>query len=642
MSRFPTLLSPVRVGPVELRNRVVMLPHVTHYATPQGKPTDRLGAYYLERARNGVALIVTGSQFVHPTGGGPGTIPAYDIATMAAWKPLLDPVQRHGTTVVAQLSHHGPEAVSWFTGRELWAASAVPNPFIGELPRPVARADIEELVAGFVTAAVNALEVGFDGVEIKVGHDGILRTFLSPLSNRRDDDYGGSTENRGRIVVEVLDAVRGAVGGDVLLGIRLCADERLPGGYGLEDAVRFARGWVDAIDYVSTDHGTWQSMDYQIPPADITADELLATSARLRQDLNVPVIAAGRITDPQTAEAALADGKADLIGLARPLLTDPEWVTKAAHGLADHIRPCVACNQLCVGNLARNMPIGCVHNPAAGRELEWGSVVERARSARRVIVVGGGVAGMKAAETAARRGHTVTLFEASDQLGGQVAVAARARGRQAWGGIVDHCRCMLESLEVDVRLGVRASVDSVSAEAPEVVVVATGARPLPPPFPVAEGVDVRTSIDVLQGNAPHGLSVVVLDYGRRAEGATTVEHLAADNRVRWVTPAPWAGMDLDPATAAPLRRRLGTLGVEVRPQTTVVAYDGETATLFDVLCHKADRAAPVDAVVVAGNRASVNADVVPPGVEHHVVGDAVAPRDVGIAMLEAERIGRSL
>jgi 2,4-dienoyl-CoA reductase-like NADH-dependent reductase (Old Yellow Enzyme family) len=640
------LASPFRLGALEVRNRVVFGPHVTLYCSHEGRPTEREGAYLAERAEGGVGMIVTGSQHVHPSGGGPRTVAAYDPDAMSGWVPIVDRCHRAGARMVAQLSHHGPEAVSGFTGRPLLAASAVPNPVVGEIPATITRDQIAEVVAGFATSAGHAVEAGFDGIELKVGHDGLLRTFLSPRTNRRDDDYGGDPAGRVRIVLEVLGAVRHAVGPEVPVGIRLCLDERLPGGYGADDAIAAAVTMAGAgAAWIHTDLGTWASMEHQIPPMTVPHGHAAELAARLRSAVDPPVIASGRIHTPELAEELLSSGGADLVSLARPLIADPGWAAKALSGATDRIRPCVACNQLCLGNLVRELPISCVHNPAAGREGELGrATVVLADRPRRVVVVGGGPGGLKAAEAAARLGHRVTLFEAAARTGGQVRIAAGAPDHHEWAGIVDHLERELGHLGVDMRTSTRADADVVMAERPEVVVVATGSRPAPPPFPVAGA----TLVDQWRAvpDPPCDRTVLVHDTGRRFEGAAVVETLAAaGNRVCWVTPTPWAGFEVDPATAAPLRRRLAALGVDVRAQRTVLEVRADGVTLLDVVTGAVEPAPPVEVVVTAGNKAASDELVTElrgraPAVV--AIGDAVAPRDVATAILEAERAVRAL
>jgi len=643
----PHLFSPLTLNGVELRNRVVFGPHVTMFGSADSRPTRRDRFYYEERARGGVGLIVTGSQFVHETSRHSRTIDASRREVVAEWRETIDAVHRHGTKIFAQLTHHGIEMDTRHTRREQWGPSPVPNPAAGgEVPKPMTLADVAELEAAFARSAGWMVETGFDGVELKVGHDGLLRTFLSPYFNRREDAYGGPVENRMRLALETLAAVRDQIGPDVPLGIRFCMDEGFPGGYGLDDALVFAERFAASglLDYVNTDMGTWLRADLQVPPMTVPQGFALAATARVKQVVgDLPVVAFGRIKDPAMAEEALASGGADLIGLVRPLLTDPEWAAKAQRGDDADIRPCVACGQECIGRLVHDLPIGCVHNPAAGDEERLGSTaLTPAEEPRRVVVVGGGPGGMKAAETAALRGHEVVLLERADVLGGQVVYAARAPEHGEWGEMVTHLAGRLERLGVDVRLGVDADAETVLALDPGAIVVATGAEAGPPLFD-GDGMAVLDEFSVLSGEEPAGLDVVLLDHGVRFEGSALAETLAArGNRVHWVTPAPTVAFQVDPTTMLPLRRRIAEHGVDLRPESTVVAAHGDTVTLLNAMAGTTEELSGVEAVVVAGAKAPRGAlagQLEQAGVEVHAVGDCVAPRHVAAAMRDGMLAG---
>ena len=319
MSAFPELFSPLTVNGVRLRNRVVFGPHVTMYGSVDSEPTRRDRFYYEERARGGVGLIVTGSQFVHATSRHSRTIGATERATTFAWRDTIDAVHAHGTAIFAQLTHHGIEINTAHTREVLWGPSAVPNPAAGgEIPKPMTHADLHELRSAFARAAFHAVEAGFDGVELKVGHDGLLRTFLSPYFNRREDEYGGDVEGRMRLPLETLAAVRDAIGPDVPLGIRFCMDEGFPGGYGLEDALEFARRFSAAglLDYVNTDMGTWLRADLQVPPMTVPQGFALDATRQVREATGgLPNVALGRNKDPAIDEVSLVCSCSDSIGM---------------------------------------------------------------------------------------------------------------------------------------------------------------------------------------------------------------------------------------------------------------------------------------------------------------------------------------
>jgi mycofactocin system FadH/OYE family oxidoreductase 2 len=647
-TRYPHLFSPFHIKGVELRNRVVFLPHVTMYAGEDRRPSERLRHYYLERARGGVGLIVTESQYVYVNGGAANTVDASNREGMLAWRETIAAVHAQGAKMFAQLTHHGSQTFSHATSLPLWGPSPVSDPSVGEIPHVMGLDEIRAVIDASAGAAANACAAGFDGVELKVGHDGLLRQFLSPYWNRRDDEYGGSIEKRMRLVLETLAAVRSAIGIDMPLGLRFCLDEGIPGGYGLEDALGFARHFAATghVDYLSADMGTWMRLDLQIPPMTWPEGYALEAAAALRAATQLPVIAFGRIKRPEQAEEALASGAADLVGLARQLIADPAWAVKAATGRATDIRPCVACNQLCVGNLARSLPIGCVHNPAAGREERLGALTLRsAKAPKRVLVVGGGPAGLKAAEVAAHRGHRVTLLERAQLLGGQVTLAATTPGHGEWGEIATHLAAEIGRLGVETCLGIDATPETVLAAAPDAVVIATGSAPAPPPFAPVEGLVVLNDLDVLRGPGPQGKSVLLLDLGVRFQGAALVEMLAArGNSVRWVTPAPFVGAEVDPSSLLDLRRRFAGLGIVCMPEHTVIATAPGTITLLNVFTGAVTQV-EAETLVVAGARRAVDdlATAIRGRVpELHVVGDSVAPRTVSMAIYEGELAGRAI
>jgi 2,4-dienoyl-CoA reductase-like NADH-dependent reductase (Old Yellow Enzyme family) len=644
-------LDPFVLNGVELRNRVVMLPHVTLYAQ-DGRPSERLARYLVERARGGVGLIISESQSVHRAGGHPSCVDAWDETAVAGWRSPVDAIHGHGARIFAQLSHFGVEASPQHTRRELWAPSAVPIPAVNEIPYAVSAAEMAEVVDGFVISARNLLEVGFDGIEIKIGHDGLLRAFLSPATNHRSDAYGEGESGRFRFPLEVLAAVRAAVGERVPVGVRLCLEEGIPGGYGLAEAIRFAEACVTAgVDYLSADMGTRLRVDLSSPPMSAPHSPLIDAIRSLKQSVDVPVIGYGRIVDPADADAIVRDGVADLVGMARQLLVDPEWVDKVRKGLVEDIRPCVACNQECIGRIATDAPIGCVHNPAGGREAQFGPL--RPVATRRVVaVVGGGPAGLKAAEVAAARGHDVVLFEAADQLGGQVRLAAAAPDHVTWGRIVEHLAGRIQRLGVDVKLGTRACAADVMALVPDAVIVATGSQPTQVPFDVDRGVPVLTAWDLLDeraassGEVPHDKDVMLVDLGVRFEAAAMVEQLVRfGNRVRWVSPALVVGHEIDPGTLTLLRKRLADHEVRFLPTSAVLRADWDAVLMVDTLSQRVAVTPGVDAVVVAGNKRSegaLAADLADRVPRLMTVGDAVAPRNVTMAIHDGEVAGRAV
>jgi 2,4-dienoyl-CoA reductase-like NADH-dependent reductase (Old Yellow Enzyme family) len=647
-SDLSRLFEPVSLGAVTVRNRIVMLPHTTFY-TQAGRPSDRHHHYYLERARGGVGLVIVESMNVHESGHVGGTIDAFDAEAMAPWRRTIDAVHGEGAKMFGQLTHFGLEASPADSLKPLWSPSAIPSPVTREIPKAMTLSDIAEVKAGFAASAANAREAGFDGVELKVGHDGMLRTFLSPFSNHREDQYGGTPENRVRFVVETIAAVRAAIGPDTALGVRISLDEGFPGGYGLDEGIEYARliAASGQLDYMTSDLGTWAGFTLFAAPTSIKPGYADKATAAMKAVTGLPVIAFGRIKRPEHAAQIVAEGTADLIGMTRQLLTDPEWARKVADGRLDEIRPCVACNQECIGRALRSLPISCVHNPGAGREGTLGVLTRRvAAQPKRVLVVGGGPAGLKAAESAALAGHEVVLVERAPRLGGQVALAARAPGHDEWGEIVSHLESRVRALGVEVRLGVEATSTSLAADHADAVILATGAGPGPWPFGADPAATVLDEWQVIEGDAPRSTRVVMVDLGVRFEPAAVLETLLhRDNEVYWIAPTPTVGVEIEPGSLIALMARLADAKLHRMPTTMPIAAGADDVTVIDVLTGRTLQIADVGAVVVVGNKVSNNSLTIElEGSRTNVqsVGDCVAPRHTAISIYEGEVAGRAI
>ena len=478
MSRFPHLLSPLESGRLRLRNRVVFPAHQTLFSDG-GVVGDRQRAYYVERARGGVGAIVVEGGAVHPTA---VKFPAYlrfdEPRIGPSLERLAEEVHAAGGVVFAQLAHSGSRMPSWDSRMPLWAPSDVHSANSDEIPHAMTEADIGALIDGFVRSATVAVGAGLDGVEVHAAHEYLLGEFLSPLNNRRDDAYGGPLANRARLALEVVAAVREAVGGHVV-GLRMNGSDLVPGGHGVDDAVAFARmvETSGAADYLSVSAGTSRDNDLIVPPMDVAQGVHVHLAAAVKQAVSLPVFAVGRIKRPEHAEEILADGHADAVAVARALIADPEWVRKAAEE-PEAIRPCVGANDGCFGRLFRTRPISCLVNPAVGLERELGvGTAPPAAPARRVLVVGGGPAGLEAARVAAERGHAVTLHEATAELGGALRLASLPAARRELWELVDFQVAAVQRAGVEVVLGSRLDAGDVRSAGAEAVVVATGARP---------------------------------------------------------------------------------------------------------------------------------------------------------------------
>ncbi|MEC3977302.1 mycofactocin system FadH/OYE family oxidoreductase 2 [Amycolatopsis sp. H20-H5] len=543
--RYKYLFSPLRLGPLTVRNRIVFSAHLTNYAE-NGHPTEQHAAYYAERAAGGAGLIITEEHSTHPTdwpyeklihGFSPSVIPGY--------RRITDAVHAHDVPILAQLNHNGGQASSMYSRLPVWAPSAVADPMFREVPKAVDAREIAEIVHGYGLVAGHCALGGFDGVELQCSHSSIVRGFLSPATNVRTDSYGGPLAHRARILLEIVDVVREAIGPGRALGVRLCGDELIEGGTTIDEAVEVAR-LVEAtgkVDYINTSIGVATATLYMIEASmHIPPGYAMFIPSAIREKVSLPVVGVGRFKDPVQAERALAEGQCDLIGVVRGQIADADFARKARSGNATHIRSCLSCNQECVGRMGLNRWLGCIENPRTGKE-STPLPLPTARPGH-VLVIGGGPGGLQAAVTAAKRGHRVTLVEQAEQTGGQVALAATVPSRAEFLDLTRNLLAECVRLGVEVRTGVTADLDLVRAERPDAVVLATGAKPDRPWWAgeLDRIVDVR---HVLDGSvSPEGTVVVVDDLGFHQ--ATSVAELLADRgcAVRVLTSGMVVGQDL--------------------------------------------------------------------------------------------------
>jgi 2,4-dienoyl-CoA reductase-like NADH-dependent reductase (Old Yellow Enzyme family)/thioredoxin reductase len=663
---FPNLFSPLRIGPQVLRNRVVMGAHFTAFAEPGprfGEPGfygRRIGRYLADRAKGGVAAVIVGQTAVHPT-------TAYQVVNHAqAWdedaiphfEALTSQVHEHGALAILQLVHNGGVNNGAYSKLPVVAASDVCN--LVEAPKPSELDEIREIVGYFAACAANAMRGGFDGIEIQGAHGYLIHEFLSPKSNRRTDQYGGSLENRLRFGAEVLDAVRDATEGALAVGLRLVGDEEQPAGHGLdaddcaEIAARFELlGLVDFLNVSVGVSGTGM-VRTNYAPHGLGAYAGAAVKNAVRE---TPVFIVHRIVTPEEAEGILARGEADAITLVRALIADPEWVNKAKDGQAVTIRKCTGSNQSCYGNLFQAMPINCVQNPAVSREDELGlGTMIPAPQPKRVVVVGGGPAGLEAAWVAAARGHSVTLLERSSQLGGKVRLAQALPGRHELADFADWRAAECERRGVDIHMDAEGTAESVLALNPDAVVVATGGRasttgsakwhrmPIPggeQPFVIDHETALKAALD---GDAL-GRRVIVLDAVGHIEGVGISELLASMGKnVTLVCPLPTPSA-LDFETAAAALPRAVRAGVRWRPSTAIAAIGNHEVTLLDLLSTETEVLSDVNTVVIR-THGTPNADLYF-ALEGKVselirVGDAVAVRYCDRAIYDGHLAGRAI
>ncbi len=663
-SQYTYLWRPLQLGPVTVRNRIVFAAHLTNYAE-DGMPSEQHAAYYEARARGGAGLIITEEHSVHPTDWPyEKMIHAFHPEVVPGYRRITDRVHAYGTPIFAQINHNGGQASSMYTRLPVWAPSAVADPLFREVAKAVDELEIAEIVAGYAEVAARCKEGGFDGIELQCSHSSIVRGFLSRATNKRTDGYGGSLEHRARILHEIVAAVREAIGPSLALGVRLCGDELIDDGITIDETVEVAKA-VEAnghVDYINTSIGVATASLFMIEASmHIPPEYAMFIPSALRKAVNLPVVGVGRFKDPLQAERAIAQGHADLIGVVRGQIADPDFAAKARAGHHHDIRLCLSCNQECVGRMGLNRWLGCIENPRTGRESVPLPPPVRAALTKHVVVVGAGPAGLQSAISAAHLGHRVTVLERDAEPGGQVRWAAKVPNRAEFGDLVRNQVLECDRLGVDVRYGVEATVESVLALAPGAVVIATGAVPArpwwapPEPDPADNGagfadLKVIDVLDVLTGRfAPTGSVIVIDELGFHQ--ATSVAELLADRgcTVEVLSPGMVVGQDL--GITLDMENwwlRAGKKGIVQTTDSVVVGCEGGALT---VLHHPTGATAPktADWVVLAVPAApadhlyrELRDRCAGTAIRVHRVGDCVAPRRAHAAVVDGDRIGAKL
>ena len=481
---FKRLLSPISIGKVHLKNRIFRPPHGTHMG--DGAITDDLIAYHEARAIGGVGLTILEGMAVHPSC--PTRINGWDPRLEDSYARLMDTIRPHGMAVFQQIWHGGHNFLaSGADGNPLrmsapWSSSDVPSPAWGITPIPMTKAMIDDVVESFAKTAVRCERGGLQGVEIHAAHGYLLQQFLSPHINRREDEYGGDAEGRMRFLLETMRAVRGSVSGDFAVGVRFSPD-LLPGGFGVSEiqAVLERLESEGLIDFLNLSMGSYHSVTKVIGGMHEPTGYELETSVPIAQRSKVVRLVTGRFRTLDDAEQALRESPIDMIGFVRAMIAEPELVKKATEGRANEIRPCIGCNQGCLMGLFLEGRVGCTVNPAVGRERTLSDAAMLASSGstqrKKLVVVGGGPAGLEAARTARLRGHDVVLFEATNQLGGAVNIAGECPTRRGIRDITLWLEDEVFRRGVDVRLNTYASPEDVLDENPDAVLIATGSLP---------------------------------------------------------------------------------------------------------------------------------------------------------------------
>ena len=655
---FKRLFTPISLRGKTLRNRIVFGAHTANMAV-EGLPTEQHAAYYAERAIGGAAMIVVEPMPVHQAAVlTRGNVSPSDDSVIPHFRRVTEAIRSNGAVAIQQLYHvgqHGDADNSFHAG---WSPSGLPSYHDSDGSHRMTEAEIEETIDGFVQAARRCREAGFDGVEVWAAYHSMLDQFWTPWSNRRDDRWGGSLENRTRMSREVMTRIRRECGEDFIVGLAVNDEPEVEVALKREALAEIIELHDrDAlIDYVTCGTGSYFDF-YKIMPTFLYPERLGADLAAVLKSTvrHALVTAESHIRTPENAESVLREGQADLVSIVRGQIADPHLAAKAAAGRPEDIRGCLSCNQMCWGRRSRDYWISCVINPSAGREWEWGGDrFTPAERPKRVLVVGGGPAGLEAARVAAERGHRVALSEASSCLGGQFRLAGLQPRRAQILDLIDWYQRQLSQLQVDVRFGQYVEAEDVQREGADHVIIATGSLPpdgafqraLPQFESIPGGGQVLSVEAVMAREARPGKRVVLLDDGGNWKGCGTAWKLAEDGHdVTLVTPDALVGKELQRMAAdAPLRRALARLGVRFMTESAVVHWDGARARIASLL-DATEQQVEADALVFAATNmaeSSLCLELESRGIPFKAIGDCTASRQAAFAIHDGRKVALSL
>lgn len=645
MSNLERLLSPIKIRNVEFGNRAVMPPMGTNLGNDDGTVSDALLAYIRRQARSGVGLVISEITAVHPSGlVSPNHLGAYDDRFIPGLIHYAGAVHEAGGKAAMQLHHAGRESLFMLMQGEAIGPSAIPSVVYRQAPREMTVEEIHEIVQAFGRAARRACEAGFDAVEVHGAHGYLLTQFLSELSNQRNDEYGGSLANRARFVTEVLRAVRANVGGDFPVSLRISAEECIKGGYSVEDIrsilPQLVAAGADIIHASLGTHGTPAGITSAPPEYEPGFNAWRAR--KVKEAVDVPVIAVGRFTDPALADEVIARGDADMVAFGRQQLADPDFLLKASEGRTKEIRTCIGCNQGCIERLMLEpgSSIRCAINPETGQELNYPR--EPAPVARTVWVVGAGPAGLTAAYEAARLGHKVTVFEKHGRGGGQIFYASKAPYKQVYDDWIQWLIYQVGKRGAEIRTNTPFTEDILEREQPDIVILASGAERIIPSIPGIDLPVVCSAFEILGSEVPPRDTVVVVGGG--LIGMETADFLIGrGSKVTVVELLPRSPVKKFASHGYMLHKRLrdaggrlllGTKVQEIRKDSVVVVSDQRGGEIL-----------PAEQVVIAvGTKSANNLQKIleDKNLLHAVVGDAVEPRRIMEATEEGARAAWSI
>lgn len=645
------ILEPITIGGVALKNRVFLPGHTTNFGL-NNLPTNRSNQYLAARARGGVGLIISEAIRVHPTSAGRHlTLGAFDESCIPSYEKLTEAVHDNGAAIFAQIMHAGRQANGDATHSAAWGASTIPWMRGGQTPHMMSEADIALMVDVFANAASMMKRANFDGLEVHLGHGHLIQQFLSPASNNRTDKYGGSQENRMRFAVEVLRKVFEAVP-EMPIGIRISADEFLPNGLGPDDMIEIVDILNSEFDlsYLHVSHSAYHgsySVATQIADMSFGHAPFRENASTFKKAFpKLPILAVCRLDSIEEAAELIDAGEADLVGLARPHIADPDLVNKYVAGKSAQVRSCIACNQECIGKVEKNLPISCVVNPEVGMEQRWVEIRNRSTASKKVLVIGGGPAGMSAALSADKTGHQVTLIEASDSLGGQVSIAATLDKRSRIGLVTQELAERVMQSSISVQLSTFVTDLDTYAKDYDTVIIATGATHVKREFDVS--LPVLSSIEAIEKyrdvKTVKKESIILFDEEGTWVAGSVAEQLAANGfQVHLLSPTTTLFSQITMYSKLALIPRLKELGVkfylgaELGSKGPVPIIK---SSINDLVAEISDCVAIVDCAPKRSNDELYQGKT--DQAQIALVGDALSPRTVAEATFEGNAIGAFL
>lgn len=643
---YQNLLSPFEMRGKRLKNRIVSTGHDTSMPT-DNLVNDQLVAYHRARAEGGVGLIILQVAGVHESARYTShVLMATTDDCIPGYRRIADVCHANGTVVLSQIFHPGREIMESSEGplAVAYSASATPNERFHVMPRALDQKMIDEIVCGYGEAAQRLEIAGLDGVEIVASHGYLPSQFLNPRVNRRTDDYNGDITRRLRFIDEIIKAVRSRTSDEFIVGMRISAGEFDPEGLTEDESREAAELLQDRLDYVHLVAGTSASLGgaiHIVPPMAIEPAYLAKQAGQYKSKISIPLFVTGRINAPQEAELILARGQADFCGMTRALICDPDMPNKIYEDKTDDIRACIACNQACIGHFHKGFPISCIQRPETGREQVYGQANSAAVS-KKVMVIGGGPAGMKAAVTSAQRGHDVTLFEATSQLGGQVLLAQLLPRRSEFGGASTNLQRELELAGVKVQKNTNVTADLVKSFAPEAIVVATGAKPYYPQYEVGGELQVVDAWQVLRKEVQIGRTVLVVDWRCDWIGPGVAEILArSGHNVQLAVNGTNVGEILPLYVRDNMVGEMHKLQIPVTTYARLYGFDDSTVYMQHTASGDPIIFEDVSTLVLCSGHQSVDdlVEQLDGIVDIHRAGDCLAPRSVEEAIYEGLKVG---